>query len=60
MKDKEKCPVCGCEVYEDIIFRGSDDMSACLGRHGSVNIICCSNCGVLRASKNSLEFRLKK
>ena len=46
--------------YEDIIFRGSDDLSACLGRHGSVNIICCSNCGVLRASKNSLEFRLKK
>ena len=42
MKDKEKCPVCGCEKYEDIIFRGSDDLSACLGRHGSVNIICCS------------------
>ena len=33
MKDKEKCPVCGCEKYEDIIFRGSDDLSACLGRH---------------------------
>ena len=46
MKDKEKCPVCGCEKYEDIIFRGSDDLSACLGRHGSVNIICCSNCTI--------------
>ena len=55
MKDKEKCPVCGCEKYEHVIV----DNSFCLGKHGSIDIICCTNCGVLRVSKESIKLRLK-
>ena len=60
-KDKEKCPVCGNEEYERIsIGGGICDSTVRIDRAGSVDIICCTNCGVIRVSKESLEFRLKK
>ena len=59
MKDKEKCPVCGSKEYKYIEIKGSDNPSVCLGIYGSVDVICCLNCGVLRVSKDSLEFRIK-
>lgn len=60
MSNQEKCPVCGNEEYESIDVSGaSSDASICIHRKGSVELICCTKCGVVRVSKRSLEFRLK-
>ena len=56
MKNEEKCPVCGSEKYASINI-GSGRESFCVHRSGSVDIICCTNCGVLRVTKDSLDFR---
>lgn len=59
--DKEKCPVCGNEEYERIsIGGGSCDSTVRIDRAGSVDIICCTNCGVLRVAQDSLNFRKLK
>lgn len=57
MKDKEKCPVCGSEKYAHIDISGSDPVSIIVHRAGSVDVVCCTHCGVLRVTQDSLEFR---
>ena len=54
MKNEEKCPVCGDNKYTRIWI---NKKSFNADRNGSVNIVCCNNCGVLRVTKESLNFR---
>ena len=57
MDEKEKCPVCGNEKYAQIWINQGSFIA---GRKGSIDIVCCNNCGVLRVTKDSLEFRKLK
>ena len=59
MQDKEKCPICGCEEYENIDVTGTGT-TFYAGIKGSVQIICCINCGILRVSEESMKFRKLK
>ena len=54
MKNEEKCPVCGNDNYTNIWI---NQESFIADRNGSVNIVCCNNCGVLRVTQESLNFR---
>lgn len=57
MKKEEKCPVCGSDKFAHIDIIGSEPTSVCVHRAGSVDVICCTNCGVLRVTQESLNFR---
>lgn len=60
MSNQEKCPVCGSNEYEHIEISGGGEYPSgmIINRKGSVDIVCCTNCGVIRVSKRSLDFRL--
>lgn len=62
MKDKEKCPVCGSEEYASIDISGGGEYPPgfCTYRAGSIDVICCTDCGVLRVTQDSLKFRKLK
>ena len=53
MKYKDKCPVCGNEEFEYI----RTNSSPYIHPKGSVEIVCCTNCGVLKVSEYSMNFR---
>lgn len=54
---KEPCPVCGSDKFSYIRFSSPEPLSVCI-HEGSIDLECCNNCGVVRATKESLDFRL--
>ena len=57
MNNEEKCPVCGNEEYMNIEVGGGGEYPPYIYayRGGSVDVVCCTNCGVTRLTKKSLE-----
>lgn len=55
--DNKKCPVCNEVKYVNISLSNSNFR---VDTKGSVDIIGCPNCGVLRISQNSINFRKLK
>jgi len=61
MDNQEKCPVCGNDKYISVIVGGGGEYPPYLYayREGHIDMLCCTNCGVTRLSKESLD-RIKK
>ena len=51
--DLEICPVCGNTIFENI----RTDSSLYIVPNGSIKIICCTNCGILKVSERCMQFR---
>ena len=58
--DKNVCRLCGCESFERVELGGSNPYS-CLRINGigSVDLVCCVNCGLIYLGKEDLN-RLNK
>lgn len=57
MENGEKCPVCGNGKYVYISIDGRFSPTFCAERNGSVDVVACTNCGVIRLTQETLKFR---
>lgn len=60
MSDTKKCPVCGYDKCISVNVGGSGEYPPYLYSHreGSIDLVGCTNCGVIRLSEQTLK-RLK-